>query len=262
MPKWVKCERAATLLFAQLSNAVWLSVLVAEFAAIIRLLAIRVWILLPFFCSYLVFDIARSLLLWSLGTSPNTKMYRTVWIWTEPWAIALDVLVTFELYKALYRAYPGINRFARIVIAFGIVIAIAATFFTLTLDFNYITWRVPDVQRLFLMKRIISSVIAIFLAITMIIFPRAECATTIIQHGWLLTGLFVARALGFFLANLGINSDWISIPFLAAQCGLYLLWAIWLTPRTALSPPRSAEDIERTERWNRELLEATHWLVR
>ena len=77
----------------------------------------------------------------------------------------------------------------------------------------------------------------------MTVFPRAECTALITQHGWLLTALFMTRALGFFLANFGINSDWISLPFLLIQGGLYLLWAFRLTAPTVARPPRSAEEI-------------------
>lgn len=250
------------VLLSTFSTGMWCFVLLSEFAAFARLLTLRLWRLFPFFCTYLITDIFRFLLLWSLGRSPNTKMYRTVWISTEPWAILIDLFVILELYKALYHAYPGIHRFARIIISLGIVIAITITFGTLSIDLHHITWRVPDVQRIFLLKRIVSSVIAVLLAVTITTFPRAQCAATVIQHGWLLTGLFSARALGFFLANLGIDSDIISLPFLAAQCALYLLWAFWLREPTTPRPPRSPEDIARTEKWNRELLDATNWLVR
>lgn len=251
-----------TDLLSIFSTAMWCLVLFSELGALARLLMLRLWRFLPFFCTYLITDISRSLLLWSLGKSPNTKMYRTVWISTEPWAIAMDLLVTLELYNSLYRAYPGIHRFARIVIGLGIVVAVTVTFGTLSIDLNHITWRVPDLQRMFLIKRAVSSVIAIVLAITMTTFPRAECAATVIQHGWLLTGLFSARALGFFVVNLGINSDWITLPFLATQFGLYLLWSFWLSAPTTPLPPRSPADVARTEKWNRELLDAANWLVR
>jgi hypothetical protein len=237
--------------------------LVSETAVVFRLLTQRLWRLFPFFCSYLIADVFRSIFLWELGKSPNTRLYRTAWVATEPWAIALDVLVALELYQSLYRAYPGIHRFARIVVALGIFVAAATTFGTLSIDLRNITWSVPDVQRIFLLKRTVSSVIAVLLAVTMTVFPRAECAVTVIRHGWLLTALFTARALGFFLADLGIDSDAISLPFLAAQCVLYLLWLCWLSPSTTHPrAPRSASDIARTEKWNRELLDATRWLVR
>jgi hypothetical protein len=234
-----------------------------EIAVVLRLLTQRLWRLFPFFCLYLVADASRSVFLWHLGNSPNTKMYRTAWIATEPWAICLDILVTLELYKSLYRAYPGIHRFARIVVAVGVLVAAAITFGTLSIDIKNITWTVPDLQRIFLLKRTVSSVIAVLLAVTMTVFPRAECAVTVIQHGWLLTALFTARALGFFLADIGINSDAISLPFLAVQCILYLLWLVWLSaPAIRRRAPRSASEIARTEKWNRDLLDATRWLIR
>jgi hypothetical protein len=263
MPKRVKLRLVPqTGLLSTLSSGAWVLVLVTESALAVRLLFQRLWRLFPFFCIYLVADVSRSVVLWKLGNSPNTKMYRAVWIATEPWAIFLDLLVALELYKSLYRAYPGIHRFARIVVAVGILVAAAIAFGTLSIDIRNITWSVPDVQRIFLLKRIVSSVIAVLLAVTMTVFPRAECAVTVIQHGWLLTALFTARALGFFLADIGINSDLISLPFLAIQCILYLLWLVWLSPPAVRRAPRSVSEIERTEKWNRELLDATRWLIR
>ncbi len=239
----------------------WVLVLVSEIAAVSRLLTQRLWRLFPFFCTYLVTDICRSLILWELGKSPDTTIYRAVWLSTEPWAIVLDLLVTLELYQSLYRAYPGIHRFARVVIGLGLIVSIIVAFGTLSLDLKRITWRIPDLQRMFLVKRIVSSVIAVLLAVTIAIFPRAECAASVIQHGWLLTFLFSIRAFELFLFDIGFHSDVITFPFLVTQCCLYLFWALLKSP-TIPQAPRSASEMARTEKWNRELLDATRWLVR
>jgi hypothetical protein len=81
-------------------NAVWAISFGIELALILRLIRWRVD--LPVFRSYLIFDLIRSVLLWTFddGTQ-SSRPYLYAWKYTEPIAIVLLAMVGAESWKKL-----------------------------------------------------------------------------------------------------------------------------------------------------------------
>lgn len=94
-------------------QAVWHVTPIAELAVIGVLVVRKVIREFKIFALYLAVDILRSIVLWWLAGSTSTQMYRVAWVATEPVCLCLQVLVVLEFYWLLYRAYPGIQAFAR-----------------------------------------------------------------------------------------------------------------------------------------------------
>lgn len=108
------------------------------------------------------------------------------------------------------------------------------------LDLHQIVWRFPDVQRLFLVKRVVSSLLGVLMFTTMAFFPKAPSARNILLHGWLLTVLFIAETGGVFGINLGVATVWMGALFMTVQLGCFVVWAAALRAPYARTKP-SAE---------------------
>jgi len=197
------------------------------------------------FAVYLFADMLVSSICWWLGLSPSTAAYREVWVATQPLLLFFQTLVVLDFYRQLYRYYPGIHAFARILILVAIGVALVITFATMQLDVHRIVWRFPDVQRLFVVKRVVSSLLGVLMFTTMAFFPKARSARNILLHGWLLTVLFIAETGGVFGINLGVATAWMSALFMTVQLGCYVVWAVALRPPYARTKP-SAEAMART----------------
>ncbi len=213
------------------------------------------------FVIYLLADMLVGAILWWLGRSPGTDVYREVWVTTEPVLLIFQVLVVLDFYRLLYRAYPGIQAFARVLILVAIGVAVAVTFGTVQLDVHRIVWRVPDLQRLFVVKRVVSSLLGILMFTTMAFFPKAPSARNILLHGWLLALLFIAAAGGFFGINVGLGTARMGALFMTVQLCCFVTWAVALRSPYVKAKP-SAEAVARTERWNKDLMVFARWLIR
>jgi len=240
---------------------VWAATIIAQVLVITAFSARRILPEFRVFAAYLVVDVFRSLLLLWFGRSAYSAAYRVVWVATEPFLLALQALIVLEFYRLLYRAYPGIEAFARVLIAVAAGVALIVTFGTLQIDLHRVVWKIPDVQRLFVVKRLVSSLLGVILVSTMLFFPRAPSARNVLLHGWLLTLLFLAAAGGFFGINFGAATQWMGALFLTVQLGSYIAWALGLRSRVPRRVRPSAEAVERTERFNQELLLLARWLV-
>ena len=252
---------AGARLIETLEGVVWLLTPVAELVVVASIKRCKLTGSFPVFIGFLLFDVLRSAVLWWLGQSPFSNAYRDIWIATEPVFLALEFLVVLELYRLLYRAYPGIHSFARGLIAIGIMIAFAVTFGTVKVDLGRIVWTVPDLQRLFLVKRVVCSILALLVLTTMALFPRAPSAKNVLLHGWLLAALLSTAALGFFAINVGSSTEWIGTLFLIFQLMCFVGWAFGFQKSQPPPPAPSPEETRKIEELNAELLAVARWLA-
>jgi len=246
----------------KLERVVWLLTPLAQVAVLVTLYARRLLREFKIFALFLAGDVIISALRWSLGGSLHATAYRTVWVITEPFLLVLQTLVVYEFYQLLYRAYPGINAFAKALLLIAVAVALVVTFGTVQLDVGRVTWRFPDVQRLFVVKRVVSSLLGLLMFTTMAFFPRARSAANLRLHGWLLTVLFIAAAGGFFGINFGLASPWMGVLFMSAQLACFVLWAAGLRAPYVKEEQPSKESIARVERLNQDFAFLAKWLSR
>lgn len=240
----------------------WLLTPISQLGVIAAIVRCKLTRSFPVFIAFLLFDVLRSVSLWWLGHSPFSRIYREIWISTEPVYLLLELLVVLELYRLLYRAYPGIQRFAGGLVLIGLIAATVITFGTVKFDLSRIGWTLPTLQGLFLTKRVVCSVLGILVFITMALFPRAPSAKNVLLHGWLLAALLNIAAVGFFAINVGTNTEWIGTVFLVLQMGCFLWWAVALEQPGPPKPPPTIEETRRVEELNDELVAFMRWLAR
>jgi hypothetical protein len=244
-------------------QGVWYVTPIAQLAVISTLVVREVIWEFKIFALYLTVDILRSIVVWWwLGNSTSSPAYRAVWVATEPVYLGLQVLVVLEFYWLLYHAYPGIQAFGRALLAFAVAVALAVTFGTWQFDIHRIVWKVPDVQRLLIAKRLVCSLMGFLMFTTMVFFPRAPSARNILWHGWLLTVLFVAAAGAAFGVNYGVARPFASALFMMVQLGCFVLWSLEFRSRYEKAPAPSPEETARVERWNKDFMFFAKWLVR
>jgi len=242
-------------------NAVWFAMTLAEIGVVAAFLFRKVARQFRIFCVYLAGSVLRAGALRYFGGEAHTLAYRTIWSSTEPVFLVLQIFVVLEFHRLLYRAYPGIQAFARALLLVAAVVAILVTFGTVELDVGRIVWTVPDVQRLFVVKRLVSSLMGLLLLITMAFFPNAPSASNVRLHGWLLTIFFLASAGGFFGINIGLATPWMGTIFLTLQLACFVFWFLCIRPASSGVTKPALESIARTERWNKDLLFLAKWLV-
>ena len=239
----------------------WLAVTLGQASVIASLVLRKIAGQFKLFWIYLIGNVLRAMALRWLGGGVDSVAYRTVWVATEAVVLVLQALVVLEFFRLLYRAYPGIQAFARILLFVAMAAAVGLTFGTVQLDVGRIVWRVPDVQRLFVLKRLVSSLLGILLLTTVAFFPKAPSASNILVHGWLLTVLFIVTAGGFFGINVGLATNWMGTVFLTVQLACCILWVVYLRPADVGGRKPNAEAVARTERWNEDLVLFAKWLA-
>lgn len=241
---------------------VWLVTTISEIVLLLRLAALRLIGRLNIFSAYLAADIIRSMALLAIGHSPEQRAYWLIWSYSEPLFLAFQILVALELYRLLYSSYPGIHAFARILIGVAVVAGIVSTFGTIQLDVGRIQWKEPDLQRLFVAKRIVSSLLGVIILITMACFPRAASARNVLLHGWLLGVLYISAAGGFFGINFGLAPERMGLAFMTVQLGCFVAWSVALRAHVAPLPRPSPAQMARAVKWNDDLLHVARWLTR
>ena len=244
-----------------LEQSVLYAIPIAQASVIVTLVVRKVIREFKIFALYLTVDILRSIIVgWWLGSSTPTLACRVAWMATEPVYLALQVLVVVEFYRLLYRAYPGIQAFARALLPVAVAVALGGTFGTLQLDIGGVESNVQDV-RLFVAKRLVSSLLGFLMFTTMAFFPRAPSARHILWHGWLLTVLFLAAAGGFFGITYAVASQWAGAVFQMVQLGCFVLWPLRFRSPYTKAPLPSPQAKARTERWNQDFMILARWLV-
>lgn len=227
-------------------HVVWTLTPIAQAAALASIIFRGILRDFSVFAIYLVAHMLLNASLWWLWGSAGAARYREAWIATQPFLLFFQILIVLDFYRLLYRAYPGIQAFARVLIIAAVIVALAVTFGTLLLDFHRIVWRAPDLQRLFVLKRVVSSLLGFLIFTTMVFFPKARSARNVLLHGWLLAVLFIAYAGGFFGINFGLGTSWMGASYGTVQLCCFVTWAIALRPPYVKAKP--SVEMARTER--------------
>ncbi len=238
---------------------VWALNELVEVGAIAKLLLARQFNCFRIFLIYIIADVIRSFLLWWFSNaSVSSDLYASLWLRSEPLLLAFQGLAVFELYARLYGTYPGIGRFARILILAAAGTALSICLITVSIDLSE-QWKHPDLQRMMFAKRLLSSVGATLLALTLLFFPKARSARPIFEIGWLLSGLLGAAAVGYFVIDIAAprhnNSVEIGTITLAVQSAFLIWWIVKSLPDHIETSARATTDAE----WAR-LLQFTRWL--
>ena len=178
----------------------------------------------------------------------------------------LHVLLVWELIRLLYKAYPGIHSFAKIVISIAVVASLLVTVFSAPFDIHRATTNESDhmLLQLFQTERVLDFMLALLIVVIVGLFPSSRYdGKRIRRHGFLLSALFASAGATFLAINYGFNSDITGVVALGVQLVLYFLWVrVFLAPEPERVPPPSPEEVLRTEQLNEAFLFLARWLSR
>lgn len=231
-----------------LVQGVWAVNQVTELGTIAKLLLARQFSGFKSFAIYLIADVTRSFILWWYSSaSVSSSLYAHLWLRSEPLLLALQGVAVIEFYARLYQGYPGIGRFAKILTSAAALAAISLCLVTVGMDLRE-QWKHPDLQMMMFAKRLLSSVAAALLALTLLFFPKARSARPTFEIGWLLTALLGAAAIGYFaidvMAPIKNNSVEIGTIVIAVQSITLLCWTLKPLPKPMPSTARHTADDE------------------
>ena len=189
----------------------------------------------PIFTAYLGCSVAFSVWAMHYPIRPNGAFpisYTYFWLVAEPILLLLQIAVTLEVHSALWREYAALVRPVRPLLLFALLMALVAAALPLNLELKrFGTVRLQAlVQFEFVAKRYISSVLAIFLVFSALLFLiviRDSLTISLFRHETMLAAYFGIYAIAYLLANIGLAKPLIINNYLASA--LTLCFVIWMS---------------------------------
>jgi hypothetical protein len=155
-----------------------------------------------FFLVFLIFDGARSVLLWFY--SPGSNAYRNVWRATEPVIWILYVLVVLELCSLVFKDYIGVQALGRWIVYGSLALSVLLSIFTVLPTWMRSTEGAFAVQRFLMVERGIDFAIVLLLLLLLVflvLFP-IQLSRNVIVHSILYAVFFTTDSMGILIVNL------------------------------------------------------------
>ena len=183
------------------TNLLWYSSIAVEFLFCLYLIWVRLANSYPIFTVCLGCSVGRSLaalyfMRGAVGPLLPLK-YTYFWLWSEPFWLLLQLAVAFEVHTKMWKSYRAVLKHTCPLLAFAFITALVSAAVPMRAELNHangsrlMMWMHFE----FLVKRYESSVLAVFLILSGILF-------LIVVHDAWETSLF--RHEGMFAAYLGI----------------------------------------------------------
>jgi len=183
-----------------------------------------------FFCLYLGFRIARSVLLSTLTYGTNT--YFQVWAVSAPVLWLLYVLVVLELYSLVLRNYKGIATLGRWTLMGALGLSILLSALSLVADMSNAT----DSNRMILYfnaveRGVVSSLVIFLLLITgFLAWCPVPLSRNVIVHSVVYSVYFLSMTMGLLWRNVtghAVNNT-VNLVLLAVSVSCLLVWILFL----------------------------------
>jgi hypothetical protein len=168
--------------------------------------------------------------------------YTYFWLAAEPVLLLLQIAVALEVHSALWKEYASMVQPVRPLVLFALLMAIVAAAVPLKVELGrFGTLRLQAlVQFEFVAKRYISTVLAIFLVFSALLFLvviRNSFRISLFRHETMLAGYFGIYAIAFLLINIGWAKALAVNNYLASA--LTLCFVIWMS---IFKPSQELED--------------------
>ena len=235
---------AASLKMVGPTNVLWYSSVAVQLLFCVHLLWSRLAKKHPVFTAYLGCSVVFSL--WAMhypiranGAFPISYTY--FWLIAEPILIALQIAVALEVHSALWKEYASMVQPVRPLLLFALLMAIVAAALPLNLELKrFGSVRLQAlVQFEFVAKRYISSVLAIFLVFSALLFViviRDSLTIRLFRHETMLAAYFGIYAIVVLTVNVGWLSALQVNNYLASA--LTLCFVIWMSVFRPNQPPQ------------------------
>ncbi len=167
-----------------------------------RLAELRLLRRYKWFAGWMAFSAVRDFsILLATDAHFTSAAFWTLWKFTEPIALGLVVLVSFEVYDLITSTYKTLGSVGVTVLKVAIMLGIAVSFVLILVDWRDVTpW-------IFLVKRIVTGVLAVALMCVSWVFLwiTDPIRSNVVRHCRILTVYLSAIAGGYFLINFGAD---------------------------------------------------------
>lgn len=196
------------------TNILWYSAVAIKLLFCLYLVWTRLAKQHPIFTLYLGCAVLRSLGAMqfpALADGALTQSYTYFWLWTEPVLLLLQVGVALEVHGALWKDYHALARSARPLLLFSLLTALLLAALPASAEIRRFSG-VPLQAVMsfeFLAKRYLSSVLAVFLILSAVLFVsvvRKGAKGDLFQHESMLTVYFAIYAVAYLVVNMGWKS--------------------------------------------------------
>jgi hypothetical protein len=232
------------------TNVLWYSSVAVRFLFCAHLLWTRLARAYPVFTLYLGCTVLRSIAAVHFmegsrdGALPISYTY--FWLWTEPLLMLLQIGVALEVHASLWREYRVMIRSARSLLLFGLLTALLSAALPVRAELSRFS-AVPLqalIQFEFLTKRYISTVLAVFLLLSAMLFlfiVRSSLKTSMFRHESMLAAYFAIYAIAYLVMNMG----WTQMPLvnnymLSALTVCLVIWISVFHPNGAVRQGQAA----------------------
>jgi hypothetical protein len=165
----------------------------------------------PIFTLYLAAAVVRSLAAFYITAGFESALplsYTYFWLWSEPVLLLLQIAVTLEVHTGIWKEYGAVARQTRPVLFFLLLTALVFAAFPIKAELSrFGTIQLQVVMEFeFLAKRYISTVLALFLAFSAVLFlivVRNSIKNNLLRHESMLATYFAIYAVCYFIVNMG-----------------------------------------------------------
>jgi hypothetical protein len=189
----------------------------------------------PVFTLYLGCAVGRSLAAFYFAAGHGSVLpvsYTYFWLWSEPVLLLLQIAVTLEVHAGMWKEYASVVRPARPILFFLLLTAIVFAALPVKAELSrFGTIQLQVVMHFeFLMKRYVSTVLALFLLFSALLFLvviRNSIKSNLLRHESMLAAYFGIYAIAYFAVNMGwIRTSLVNNYMLSA---LTLCLVIWIS---------------------------------
>jgi hypothetical protein len=168
--------------------------------------------------------------------------YTYFWLWAEPILLLLQIAVALEVHSALWKEYASMAQPVRPLLLFALLMAIVAAAVPLKVELSrFGTLRLQALMQFeFVAKRYISTVLAIFLLFSALLFLvviRNSLTISLFRHESMLAVYFGIYAVVVLLVNIGWTRAFRVNNYLASA--LTLCFVAWMS---VFKPNQEAQD--------------------
>lgn len=220
---------------AEPSNLFWYSSVTVQILFCAHLLWTGMAKKHPIFTSYLACSVLRSLgaFYFTAGFGSVLPLsYTYFWLWSEPVLLLLQIAVTLEVHSGMWKEYEHVVRPPKLVLLFLLLTAILFAAVPLKAElsrFGNIQLQVV-LQFEFLAKRYISTVLALFLGFSALLFlvvVRNSVRSNLLRHESMLAAYFGIYAVVCFVVNMGWAKKTLANNYMLSALTLCLV--IWIS---------------------------------
>jgi hypothetical protein len=227
------------------TNLLWYSSIAVEFLFCLHLVWSKLARTYPIFTACLAFSVVRSLaaIYFMRGAiGPRLPLtYTYFWLWNEPFWLAMQVAVAWEVHKKMWKDHRDVLRQTRPLLIFALLTAVTAAAIPLRAEAVNV-----GASRLILAMhfaiqatRYISSVVAVFLVLSAVLYLAVVgngLTTSIFRHDGIMAAYFAIYAIAAFLIDAGlVRTTLVNGYFVSAITLCFIAWFSVFKPQPLAS---------------------------